>query len=216
MAAIIVASAPRPTRIVTPSTSISIIPTSDLDLHRGGLGSLPRTGVCATAPTTAGTNCKSSDRERSAAASLSWRRQPNNCCGDNPWRRATAQTESPPATISATIRALSSSLHFRRKRRSAWLFAAYTFWMTMLNCSAPDAPPTLAVDRDWNGRARSPRQRQTKSETENALAQSHQDRLARQSSRQRQRSAPGNTVFWRGLSRLTDIAVGATVSRRRN
>jgi hypothetical protein len=48
-----------------------------------------------------------------AAASLSCRRQPNNCCGESPWRLATAQTESPLASISATIRTLSSLLHFR-------------------------------------------------------------------------------------------------------
>src|SRR5262249_8583453 len=44
---------------------------------------------------------------------LNCRRQPNTCCGNNPWRRATAQTESP--TVSATIRALSSSLQRRRR-----------------------------------------------------------------------------------------------------
>src|SRR5436190_21518033 len=113
MAAIIVASAPRPTRIVTPSTSTSIIPTSGLDLHRRALRSRPRAGADAPTSTTAGTNFTSS--EFPAAASLSWQRQPNNCCGDNPWRRATAQTESPLATVSATIRALSSLLHFRRR-----------------------------------------------------------------------------------------------------
>src|SRR5216683_6722795 len=64
---------------------------------------------------TAGTNRNSSVSECWAAVSLSCRRQPNNCCGDNPWRRATAQTESLLVSISATIRALSSSLHFRRR-----------------------------------------------------------------------------------------------------
>ena len=37
------------------------------------------------------------------------------CCGESPCRRATAETDSPLATISATIRALSSSLHVRRR-----------------------------------------------------------------------------------------------------
>jgi hypothetical protein len=113
MAAIICTSAPPPTRIVTPSTSISIVPTSGSDWHRDAWRRRRRTGARATASTTAGTNCNSSASE--AAASLNWRRQPNNCCGDNPWRRATAQTESPLATISATIRALSSWCHFRRR-----------------------------------------------------------------------------------------------------
>ena len=61
------------------------------------------------------------------------------------------------------------------------------FWMTMLNRSAPDAPPTLALTAT---EARSPRQRQTKSKTENAVALSDQDRPARRLSRPRQRSAP--------------------------
>ena len=42
------------------------------------------------------------------------RRRPNNYCGENPCRRATAETESPLATISATIRALSFAPHLRR------------------------------------------------------------------------------------------------------
>ena len=62
------------------------------------------------------------------------------------------------------------------------------FWMTMLNRSAPDAPPTLALtateiavlDRLVNDK--------TKSATENALALSDQDRPARRLSRPRQRS----------------------------
>src|SRR3979490_3037070 len=111
MAAIICTSAPRPTHIVTPSPSTSIVPTSGSDLHRNAWRRWRRAGARATASTTAGTNCNSSASE--AAASLRWRRQPNNCCGVNPWRRATAQTESPLATISATIRALSPLLHFR-------------------------------------------------------------------------------------------------------
>jgi hypothetical protein len=42
-------------------------------------------------------------------------RESNNCRGDNPCRRATEQTELTLAAISATIRALSSSLHRRRR-----------------------------------------------------------------------------------------------------
>src|SRR5437762_215983 len=113
MAEIICTSAPRPTRSVTPSTSTSIVPTSGSDLHRNAWRRWRRAGARATTSTTAGTNGNSSASE--AAASLNWRRQPNNCCGENPWRRATAQTEAPLATISATIRALSSWRHFRRR-----------------------------------------------------------------------------------------------------
>src|SRR6185437_12458587 len=115
MAATVLASAPRPTRIVTPPTSTSIAPAPASDRHRGALRRPRRAGAFAATSTTAGTNCNSFVSKCFAADSLNWRRQPNNCCGDNPWRRATAQTESPLATISATIRPLSSSLHFRRR-----------------------------------------------------------------------------------------------------
>jgi hypothetical protein len=85
------------------------------------------------------------------------------------------------------------------------------FWMTMLNRSAPDALPTLAL-----------------TETEIAVL----DRLVSDKSQARRKTLsnyltkiarlggylarvndppPGNTVMWRGLSRLTDIVLGATV-----
>jgi hypothetical protein len=85
------------------------------------------------------------------------------------------------------------------------------FWMTMLNRSAPDALPTLAL-----------------TETEIAVL----DRLVSDKPHARLKTLshyltkiarlggylarandppPGNTVMWRGLSRLTDIALGATL-----
>ena len=85
------------------------------------------------------------------------------------------------------------------------------FWMTMLNRSAPHALPTLAL-----------------TETEIAVL----DRLAsdKQHARLKMLShyltkiarlggylarandpPPGNTVMWRGLARLTDIVLGATL-----
>jgi hypothetical protein len=85
------------------------------------------------------------------------------------------------------------------------------FWMTMLNRSVPDALPTLALTK-----------------TETALL----DRLVNDKPQARRKTLshylakivrlggylarandppPGNTVMWRGLSRLTDIALGATV-----
>ncbi|WP_143273867.1 hypothetical protein [Bradyrhizobium canariense] len=84
------------------------------------------------------------------------------------------------------------------------------FWMTMLNRSAPDAPPTLALTATQIERARSPRQRQTKSDKD-AFALSHQDRPVQRLSCRASDPPPGNTVMWRGLSRLTDIALGALV-----
>lgn len=78
-----------------PSTSISMIPASAFALQRTALRSRPRADAGTTASTTAGTNCTSSVSERPPAAPR---------YGDN--RRATVQTESPLATISATIRAV--------------------------------------------------------------------------------------------------------------
>lgn len=85
------------------------------------------------------------------------------------------------------------------------------FWMTMLNRSAPDAPPTLALtateigvlDRLVND---NPKARQkTLSHYLIKIARLG-GYLARASD-----PPPGNTVMWRGLSRLTDIALGAMV-----
>jgi len=85
------------------------------------------------------------------------------------------------------------------------------FWMTMIKRAAPDAPPSLALTA-----------------TEIAVL----DRLVIDKSEARQKTLshyltqiarlggylarandppPGNTVMWRGLSRLTDIALGATL-----
>jgi transposase-like protein len=85
------------------------------------------------------------------------------------------------------------------------------FWMTMLNRFTPDAPPTLALtateigvlDRLVNDK---PKARQkTLSHYLIKIARLG-GYLARASD-----PPPGNTVMWRGLSRLTDIALGAMV-----
>jgi hypothetical protein len=85
------------------------------------------------------------------------------------------------------------------------------FWMTMLNRSAPDALPTLALtttelavlDRVVSDKSRGPRKALTHYLTEIARLGGY---LARASD-----PPPGNTVMWRGLSRLTDITLGATL-----
>ncbi|WP_249784606.1 IS4 family transposase [Bradyrhizobium sp. IC3195] len=85
------------------------------------------------------------------------------------------------------------------------------FWMTMLTRSAPDAPPTLALtateigvlDRLVNDKARA--RRKTLSHYLIKIGRLG-GYLARASD-----PPPGNTVMWRGLSRLTDIALGAMV-----
>jgi hypothetical protein len=85
------------------------------------------------------------------------------------------------------------------------------FWITMLNRTVPEAPSTLALD-----------------ETEISLL----DHLVKDKARPRRKTLgqylikiaqlggylaratdppPGNTVMWRGLSRLTDIKLGVMI-----
>ena len=84
----------------------------------------------------------------------------------------------------------------------------------MLNRSAPNAPPTLALtvteigllDRLVNDK-RQPR-RKTLSYYLTKIAKLG-GYLARAND-----PPPGNTVMWRGVSRLNDIMLGATVGQR--
>ena len=85
------------------------------------------------------------------------------------------------------------------------------FWMTMLNRSAPGASPTLALtateiallDRLVNDKPLARRKNLSHYLTKIARLGGY---LARAND-----PPPGNTVMWRGLSRLTDIALGAIV-----
>jgi transposase-like protein len=85
------------------------------------------------------------------------------------------------------------------------------FWITMLNRSAPDGPPTLALTATEIGvldclvNDKSKARRKTLSHYLIKIARLG-GYLARASD-----PPPGNTVMWRGLSRLTDIALGAMV-----
>lgn len=91
------------------------------------------------------------------------------------------------------------------------------FWMTMLNRSAAEAPPTLALttteiavlDRVVNDKPQDRRKTLSHYLTKIARLGGY---LARAND-----PPPGNTVMWRGLSRLTDIALGAALGAgRRN
>jgi hypothetical protein len=107
----------------------------------------------------------------------------------------------------------------RTAQRLANLIAVYcilswrVFWMTMLNRSSPDASPALALteaeigllDHLVRDKDQKPRRRRTLSHYLTKIARLG-GYLARASD-----PPPGNTVMWRGLSRLTDIALGATV-----
>jgi hypothetical protein len=107
----------------------------------------------------------------------------------------------------------------RTAQRLANLIAVYcivswrVFWMTMLNRSSPDAPPALALtdaeiallDRLVKDRDQDPLRRRTLSHYLIKIA-----RLGGYLARAND-PPPGNMVIWRGLSRLTDIALGAMV-----
>jgi hypothetical protein len=107
----------------------------------------------------------------------------------------------------------------RTAQRLANLIAVYcilswrVFWMTMLNRSSPDAAPALALteaeigllDHLVKDRDQKPPRRRTLSHYLTKIARLG-GYLARASD-----PPPGNTVMWRGLSRLTDIALGAMV-----
>jgi hypothetical protein len=100
-------------RTVTPSIATSIVPEKGPSRRCARVLDCRGAAVShGAASTTAGTNRRSSP-DAAASASRTRRRQPNNCSGDNPCWRATLETESPRRSISATMRALSSSLHVR-------------------------------------------------------------------------------------------------------
>ena len=90
------------------------------------------------------------------------------------------------------------------------------FWITMLNRSASDAPSDLALseveiallDHLVKDRDQKPLQRKTLSHYLTKIA-----RLGGYLARAND-PPPGNTVMWRGLSRLTDIELGATVGAK--
>ena len=81
----------------------------------------------------------------------------------------------------------------------------------MLNRTTPDEPPAAALTEveidllDRLVKGREPRRRKTLSHYLTKIARLG-GYLARASD-----PPPGNTVMWRGMSRLTDITLGATV-----
>jgi transposase-like protein len=107
----------------------------------------------------------------------------------------------------------------RTAQRLTNLIAVYcivswrVFWITMLNRSSPDAPPALALtdaeiallDRLVKDRDQRALRRRTLSHYLIKIA-----RLGGYLARAND-PPPGTMVMWRGLSRLTDIALGATV-----
>lgn len=110
----------------------------------------------------------------------------------------------------------------RTAQRLANLIAVYcilswrVFWMTMINRSSPAASPALALteaeigllDHLVKDRDQKPPRRRTLSHYLIKVA-----RLGGYLARAND-PPPGNTVMWRGMSRLTGIAVGATVGAK--
>jgi hypothetical protein len=88
------------------------------------------------------------------------------------------------------------------------------FWMTMLNRSDPDAPPTLGLTEteiellDHLVKDKNSPQRRMLSHYLTKIAKLG-GYLARAND-----PPPGNTVMWRGLSRLTDIGLGAMIGAK--
>jgi len=88
------------------------------------------------------------------------------------------------------------------------------FWMTMLNRSDPDATPTLGLTEteiellDHLVKDKNSPQRRTLSHYLTKIAKLG-GYLARAND-----PPPGNTVMWRGLSRLTDIGLGAMIGAK--
>jgi len=87
------------------------------------------------------------------------------------------------------------------------------FWLTMLNRSAPDAPATIALTEDEIAildqlvKDRHSPRRKTLAHYVIKIA-----RLGGYLARAHD-PPPGNTVMWRGVSRLADIMLGAAVAR---
>ena len=110
----------------------------------------------------------------------------------------------------------------RTAQRLANLIAVFcivswrVFWMTMLKRSAPTAPPDLALtaaeigllDHLVKDKDRQSLQRKTLSHYLTKIA-----RLGGYLARAND-PPPGNTVMWRGLSRLTDIKLGAIIGTK--
>ncbi len=91
------------------------------------------------------------------------------------------------------------------------ILAWRVFWMTMLNRSTPDAPPTLALTKieldvlDHAVRDKAPRTQKTLAYYLQKVA-----RLGGYLARAHD-PPPGNMVMWRGMMRLVDIRLGAMI-----
>lgn len=89
------------------------------------------------------------------------------------------------------------------------------FWLTMINRAAPQASPRLALDDDEIAlldRLRPPRAKQGYPAESLGTYLNQIARLGGYLARAHD-PPPGNTVMWRGWSRLMDIKLGATPAK---
>ena len=90
------------------------------------------------------------------------------------------------------------------------------FWMTMVNRSAPDAPPTLALTKVEIGLLDHLVKDKDKKLPGRKTLCHYMTKIARLGGYLARTNdpPPGNMVMWRGLSRLTDIELGAIVGAK--
>jgi len=85
------------------------------------------------------------------------------------------------------------------------------FWMTMINRSAPEAPPSIALTKIEIGLLEHLVKEKGKTPPQRKTVGSYLIKIARLGGYLARASdpPPGNMVMWRGLSRLTDLELGA-------
>lgn len=88
------------------------------------------------------------------------------------------------------------------------------FWMTMINRSSPNAPPELVFTRD-EIRVLDAVVKDRKNEPAQKTLSYYLIKVARLGGylARNHDPHPGNTVIWRGYSRLVDIMLGASIAR---
>ncbi|SDF02803.1 hypothetical protein SAMN05216337_1042100, partial [Bradyrhizobium brasilense] len=170
---------PRPTRIVTPSASISMppasqrrAPTSGLALRRAILRSWPTVTAGTMASTTAGTNGGSS--AIGVGNRRACRRQVNTCCGVSRCRRAISETTAPGTSVSSTIRALSSLENQRRRPVSVITSSRRAVTSDLSVWSSIDTSRSLQRDRETR-LSRVPREGGSRTTLTNLVSSLHQE-----------------------------------------
>jgi hypothetical protein len=90
------------------------------------------------------------------------------------------------------------------------------FWMTMINRSTPKASPSVALTKTEIGLLDQLINDKRKTSPHGKSLGTYLIKIARLGGYLARKNdpPPGNVVMWRGLSRLTDIALGAALRSR--